>query len=315
MSSSRVAGLSMKGGRRDNFFFCLLDHYKDGDRWFLKSLLQVEDEEGHEDGDDAIRSWIENYEIENIVVDFPLSRPPCHDCELECPGINRCPMMEVQYVHKETKRILSNDQELSLSRPKDYERKRNEADLIHPSKDLFEKLPVENILSKTFKRRLKKGFLPYWNRSLDFWIWCFYHDQLLNLFNSTFDSFGNTSLMMISRFSYLKRHFPAGLNLNEANVNLALIELIRAGVLLRKDIVNMGDFEVGVEARLDIIKKIETKLNIFIYDHDLDILAKRPRAFESFMLAVAGQRKLLGKNVELPEWTLPENTKFILPQF
>ena len=40
-----IAGMSMKGGRKDNFFFCLLEHFDDGDRWFLRSLLQVKDEE------------------------------------------------------------------------------------------------------------------------------------------------------------------------------------------------------------------------------------------------------------------------------
>lgn len=313
MGSTRIAGLSMKGGRRDNFFFCLLDHYEDGDRWFLKSVLQVDDD--HDDGDDAIRSWIDTYQIENIVVDFPLSNAACKDCEIECPGISRCPVPEVKHVQEETIRILKNDKGLSESRPKDYERLRNEANLFDHSRDLFEKWPVENVLSKSFKRRLKKGFIPYWNRSLDFWVWCFFHDQLLSLFKSTFDSFGNTSLMMLSRFSFLKRHFPENLSLYEANANITLLELIRAKILLTKNIQKMSDFDLCVEARLDIIKKIESKLNIFIYEHDLEILVKDPRAFDSFILAIAGQRKLLGKFVELPEWTLPKKTNFILPAF
>jgi len=315
LSNNRVAGLSMKGGRKDNFFFCLLDHYEDGDRWFLKSVLQVKDDDEIEDGDDAIRSWIEKFEVDNVVIDFPLSHPACHDCEIDCPGVNKCPVPDVQHVQKEAQAILDKDRDLQENSPKHYERERNIDDLFDYGRDIFEKWPVEHLLSRSFKRRLKKGFIPYWNRTLDFWIWCFYHDQLLNLFKTTFDSFGNTSLMILSRFSYMKRHFPKSLNMFEGNVNLTLIELIRSKILLKKNIVNMSDLDLGVEARLDIIKKIENKLNIFIYDHDLEILVKNPRAFDSFLLAIAGQRKLLDKTITIPEWTGPEKTKFILPYF
>lgn len=305
----------MKGGRSDNFFFCLLDYHADSKRWFLKSLLQVEDEDEVEYGDDAIRSWIEQYELENIVVDFPLTKPPCHDCRLECPGISKCPVEDVQLVVQQSTSILLNDRRLRRDNPKAYERMRNNDDLFDYSKDLFDKWPVDHLLSRSFKRRLKKGFLPYWNRPLDFWVWCFYHDQLLNLFKTTFDSFGNTSLMMLSRFTYLKRHFPDKLDLLEGNVNLALIEMIRAKILLKKNIISLSDLEIGVEARLDIVKKIEAKLNIFMYEKDLDIIVKNPRAFDSFILAIIGQRKILGKSVELPKWTDPAKTQFILPSF
>lgn len=315
MAEHRVAGLSMKGGRKDNFYFCLLDHFEESNRWFLKSVLQVKDDDEVQDGDDAIRSWIEKYEIDNLVIDFPLTRPACYDCELECPGISKCPVPEVEYVRNQAQDILDKDMELLEKHPKGYERDRNIDDLFDYSRDIFDKWPVEHLLSRSFKRRLKKGFLPYWNRPLDFWIWCFYHDQLLKLFKTTFDSFGNTSLMVVSRFSYMKRHFPKNLSMHEANVNLILIELIRSKVLLVKNIVNMSDLELGVEARLDIIKKIESKLNIFIYDHDLDILVKNPRAFDSFLLAIAGQRKLLNQIINPPEWTDPLKTNFILPAF
>lgn len=313
--AQRVAGLSMKGGRRDNFFFCLLDHHSDSNRWFVKSVLQVKDDEEVQDGDDAIRSWIEEFEVDNLVLDIPLSKPPCLDCTFQCPGIQNCPVEDVKYVNDEAKNILAKDIIFSKKFPKEYERQRNIDDQFDHSKNVFDKWPVDQLLSKSFKRRLKKGFLPYWNRTLDFWIWCYYHDQLLSFFNATFDSFGNTSLMMQSRFEYLKRHFPKNLNLFEANANLAMIEMIRSRILLKKNILKLSDLELGVEARLDIIKKIENKLNLFIYDHDLEILVKNPRAFNSFLLALSGQRKIVDKIVDLPEWTAPSESKFILPQF
>lgn len=304
----------MKGGRKDNFYFCLLEYYPESSRWFLKSLLQVKDEEGR-DGDDAVREWIEDFKLRQLVVDFPLSSPACHTCALDCPGVEACPKPEVSPVRERIKRLLQEDMEILERHPKSYERARNQDDEIDVNKDVLNKETVDHLLSRPFKRRLKKGFLPYWNRALDFWIWRHYYDQLLDIFNASYDSFGNTSLMLISRFSYLRRHFPQDLELFESNASVILIELLRSKVIQRKDIDLLGDIELGVEGRLDIIRKIEKNLSIFIYDRDLEILVKQPRAFESFLMAVAGQNIQENRARKIPDWTQPEQTKFIAPNF
>ena len=121
--------------------------------------------------------------------------------------------------------------------------------------------------------------------------------------------------MILFRFNYIKRQFPKDLEFFEANEQIILVELLRAKIILKKDISLLNDVDIGIEARLDTIKKIESKLDIFIYNHDLEILVKNPRAFDSFLLALAGQNVLQGKNVELPGWTKPEDTKFIIPNF
>lgn len=314
MESKNIAGMSMKGGRKDNFYFCLLEYYPDSSRWFLKSLLQVRDEEGR-DGDDAVREWIEDFKLRQLVVDFPLSSPACHTCKLDCPGVEACPKTEVFPVRERIKRLLQEDMDILERHPKSYERARNLDDEIDVNKDVLEKETHDHMLSRPFKRRLKKGFLPYWNRAVDFWIWRHYYDQLLDIFNSSYDSFGNTSLMLISRFSYLRRHFPQDLELFESNAPVILIELLRSKIIQRKDIDLLNDIELGVEARLDIIRKIEKNLSIFIYDRDLEILVRQPRAFESFLMAVAGQNIQIGKSRKLPEWTQPEETKFVAPAF
>lgn len=314
MANKNVVGISMKGGRRDNFIFCLLEYYADNDRWFLQSLMQVKDEEGL-DGNDAVRAWIDQYNVQKMVLDFPLSTPECQHCNLECPGLLKCPQESVVAVNGMINEILDRDAAIRIQNPKAYERERNFDDEVNFSKDILAREASHHILSRSYKRRLKKGFLPYWNRPVDLWVWNTYYDQLLHLFNSSYDSFGNTSLMMLSRFAYLKRHFPKKLELFEGNVNLSLIELLRSKTILKKDIINMGDLDLGIEARLDIIKKIEAKLNLFIYDHDLEILAKNPRAFDSFILAISGQTFYTNKVKSLPDWTNPEKTKFIVPSF
>jgi hypothetical protein len=304
----------MKGGRRDQFYFCLLEYFENEKRWFLKSLLQVKDEEGLS-GDDAIRSWIEKYDVWQMVLDFPLSQPACATCLLDCPGAAQCPEPSVREVRRQMEGLLDYDQELLSKNPKKYEQDRNDDDLYDYGRNITHKSATDYLMSRSFKRRLKKGFIPYWNRALDFWVWTNYYNQLLEIFNISFDSFGDTSLMVQSRFSYLRRHFPKDLELYESRVPIILIELLRSNIILQKDIFNMGDIDIGVEARLDIIKAIEKHLNVFIYDHDLEILVQNPRAFESFLLAVAGQNKINERNQNLPNWTRPQEVSFIVPNF
>ncbi|MCF8060440.1 MAG: hypothetical protein K9K67_14150 [Bacteriovoracaceae bacterium] len=304
----------MKGGRRDQFFFCLIEHFEEDNRWFLRSLLQVKDEDGLS-GDEAIRTWIEKFKVKQMVLDFPLSQPACATCLLDCPGSHNCPEPSVLEVRKKMQEILDQDELLREENPKKYEQDRNFEDLFDYGRNLDSTPATNYMLSRSFKRRLKKGFIPYWNRALDFWVWCHYYNQILEIFNLSFDSFGSTSLMVQSRFSYLRRHFPEHLRLFEANGSIVLIELLRAGIILKKDLHDLADIEFGVDARIDIIRKIEKGLNIFIYDHDFELLVRNPRAFDSFLLAIAGQNKLMKLNSELPLWTRPQEVNFISPIF
>jgi hypothetical protein len=312
--NQNIVGLSMKGGRKDQFFFCLLEYFEEENRWFLRSLLQVKDENGLT-GDEAIRTWIDKFHVEKMVLDFPLSQPACSTCLIDCPGSNKCPEPSVVEVRRQMQAILDHDEDLNKNNPKKYEQDRNFDDLFDYGRNLVSTPATNYMLTRSFKRRLKKGFIPYWNRALDFWVWCHYYNQLLDIFNLSFDSFGSTSLMVQHRFSYLRRHFPEHLNLYESHGPMILIELLRSGVILKKDLHNLSDIELGLEARLDIVRKIEKDLNIFIYDHDLELLVKNPRAFDSFLLVIAGQNRLMGLDSELPDWVRPTEVRFISPLF
>lgn len=307
--------MSLKGSRQDNFFFCLIEYFPDSDRWFLKSVLRVKDEQGITSGDEAVGRWLERFGTEHLVVDFPLSKPACQDCTLKCPGMQVCPDKSVVDVQKRILKLLGEDQKNNLDQPKHYERERNRDDEFDAQKDMFQKSSDQHLLSRSFKRRLKKGYLPYWNRPLDLWVWCKYYDQLLDLFNISFDSFGTTSLMVLSRMSYLKHQFPAKLKLYESNINILLIELLRNKIIQKRDLISLSDLEESAVARLDIIKKIEKALNIFIYDHDLELVVSHPRAFESFLLAIVGQRMLQQKIDPLPTWAGPDESRFLVPSF
>lgn len=314
MRSNSVAGMSIGGGKKENFFFCLLEYFDKEDRWFLSSLNHVREEEAPSN-DDVITDWVEKSSLEHLIVDFPLTKPACETCDLECPGVSRCHHPVVTEVRARMKELLDEDQRLSGENPKKYEQERNLDDEVQYTKNVLEKETTDHILSKSFKRKLKKGFVPYWNRPLDFWIWKNYYDQLLKIFDISYDSFGNVSIMLLYKFHYLLRHLPSDLKIFESNVPIILIELYRSKIISKKHLIEIQDINLNTLARVKIAKEIEKALGIFIYEKDLEVISKNPKAFDSFLLAVAGHRLLNEKCRDIPGFGVKDNSKFIVPEF
>jgi hypothetical protein len=312
--SKSIAGMSLGGGRKENFFFCLLEFYQDKDRWFLTSLKQVKDEQKL-DRDSAITGWVENYSLKQLIVDFPLTKPPCESCDLNCPGTQSCHHPVVKTVRDKIDVLVEEDYKLSTENPKRYEQQRNFDDEIHFSKSVLDKETHDHILSKSFKRRLKKGFVPYWNRPVDFWVWKNYYDQILKTFNISYDSYGSVSIMLLNRFNYLLRHLPTDLSLYESNSCIILLELYRAGVITNKHLIELDDINIAPLARIQVAKEIEKNLNLFIYEKDLELIAKNPKAFDSFLLAVGGKRLIEKSIKEIPDFGEKNPPKFIVPEF
>jgi hypothetical protein len=314
LKQKNVAGLSLGGGRRENFFFCLLEYYPERDRWFLKSLHQVKDEE-IQDRDEIITSWIEQYGLRKLIVDFPLSGPPCQACQLDCPGANLCPQPSVRAVRSEMAQLLEVDAKMERENPKRYEQTRVQAEEMDWSRDLLHKTSDEHILSRSFKRKLRKGFVPYWHRPIDFWIWANYYDQLLNIFKTSYDSYGHVSVMLLARLKYLLRHLPKNLELHESSIQIVLLELYRARLVGKFQLLQLFDLDLQSMARETLIRGIESQLKLFIYDKDFDLLVKNPKAFDSFLLALAGQGILTEKLRKIPEWGNADGGNFIVPSF
>jgi hypothetical protein len=311
----KVAGMSLGGGRKENFFFSLLEYYPDKKRWFLKSLHQVKDEEIR-DRDEIITSWVETYGLKKLVVDFPLSRPPCEEsCLPNCRGVKVCPRSTVSAVRDEINLLLNEDAEFYRSNPKKYEQVRASSLEVDYSKNLMNKNTDEHLLSKSFKRKLRKGFTPYWHRPIDFWVWKNYYDQLLEVFKISYESFGNVSVMLLARLNYLLRHLPKDLIMYESNTNICLIELYRARVINKSLLFQLFDLDLTSSAREQIIHNIEKHIGIFIYANDLETIIKNAQAFESFLLSVVGQRMLMNQIREIPNWINSDGGNFIVPSF
>lgn len=310
-----VAGMSLGGGRRENFFFSLLEYYPEKKRWFLKSLHQVKDEEIR-DRDEIITSWVETYGLKKLVVDFPLSRPPCEDsCLPQCKSAKECPRASVKAVREEMHKLLIEDAEAHKTNPKKYEQARVSSLEVDYSKNILRKNSDEHMLSRSFKRKLRKGFTPYWHRPIDFWVWKNYYDQLLEVFKISYESFGNVSVMLLARLNYLLRHLPRDLVMYESNTNICLIELYRGRIVSKSLLFQLFDFDLASSAREQIVRNIEHHMEIFIYDNDLETIIKNTQAFESFLLSVVGQRMLMNGLREIPIWGNTDGGNFIVPSF
>ncbi|MBA2405761.1 MAG: hypothetical protein H0V66_13380 [Bdellovibrionales bacterium] len=212
-------------------------------------------------------------------------------------------------------KLLDEDAEFERCNPKKYEQDRIAALEIDYSKNITKKNPDEHMLSRSFKRKLRKGFVPYWHRPLDFWIWKNYYDQLLEVFKMSYDSFGNVSVMLLARLKYLVRHLPRDLRMYESSIEICLIELYRARIITKSTLLQLLDLELAPAAREMIVQQIEQNMDIFIYENDLDTIIKNGQAFDSFILSVVGQRMLMNGLREIPEWGTSDGANFIVPSF
>ncbi len=268
-----IAGIGVGSGRKESFYFSVLEFFEKENRWFLKTCQQLREFE-YPETEDSLLAWINDFDLSTVIVDFPLSMPPCFDCKLDCPGSVKCPEPEVIAKRKTIEDLLRDDQDKIENNPKKYEKERlNNSSLL---------------LSKSLKRKLRKGFVPYWNRVEDVDLWIDYHDDLMSFFKKGLSSFGNENSIQVLRFKYLERHFPKSVKVLETNYEVALIELKRHKVISSKDLALLGTFDSSDLARESIVKKIEKKFDLFIYEKDRETLIKRPRAFKSLLLTLAG---------------------------
>lgn len=301
------SGICFLGGKKDNFYLAVLEYFADQSRWFLKEVKVASDLKIHPKEDLLLSHILEN-KLESLVVDFPLTKPACLTCDLDCPGIALCPHPEV----KDSRDLIAQltVQDFSVRTGKQYEN-----DRVGEKNRLSEKLAWEYQQSKSFKRRLKKGFNPYWNRPIDVLIWCHYYDLLLNVFNYSYDSFGNVSLKLMNQFHYLSKHFPPSLEIFESNSYIILIELYRHKIISAKTIKDLNFMDTAPQAQMTIINAIEKAFQLFVYEKDVELLVRKPKAFESFLLALVSLKKFENKTFNLAQDFSLDVNKFIVPDF
>ena len=309
--TKRIAGVYFYSGKANNFIACIFDYFESADRWLLSKLHLPTNSKNSTDQN--FEQWLIENKITDVVVDFPTSKSLCETCPLVCPGEFNCSNNDVISIKQQIEQRLRSDHLFEKNEPKNYERARNSMEEYDHHRSNFPDSPDKIPLSKSLKKRLKRGFTPYWNRPIDVYIWLNYYDQLLKFFNYSYDSFGHTSLMTIQRFAYLRNHI-SGIKIYESNIYLNMIELLRANILTPDDLLGMkyvDEFSVGY--RKKIISKVESNLNIYMKEEDSAKLTFDPKAINSFMLGISGIYQIKAKKRTLPNWCLNQN--FIIPDF
>lgn len=311
LPTSRVAGISLKSGKKELVYTTIFEHFQSSDRWFLKELklISIEDYKL----DQELVAYINEMKPEKLIIDIPLTLPPCHGCLLLCPGLNNCGVPEVQTVRKITQELLEHDQKIHELGPKNYEHNRLAMELFDYSKNLFAKETIDPILSRSFKRKLKKGFIPYKNRPVDFWVWCRYHDVFLEIFKTSYESIGQISQIGQQRLFYLFRHFSKGTQLYESSPLFLCVELFRANLLVRYDLEKLSDIEFVTNARNKVVQAVLKHFDLFVYDNDMEVILKDARAFEAFLLGAIGIAAQQKKIQNIPDWCGITGEKFLVP--
>jgi len=309
----KIAGVYFHSGKTNQFIACVFDYFSSGDRWILEKLHFSGD--SNKLSNESFEQWVKANNITDIVMNFPISNTICDVCEIECPGEENCSNPTVKEMSEVISQLLQRDQDFEQSSPKDYERLRNSQDEYVHHQEVYGEKKSTVLLSKSLKKRLRRGLTPYWNRPIDLYIWKNFYDELIQVFNYSYDSFGHTSLMNLKRFSYLKKHL-SNINIWESNIYIIFLELLRAEFLSPADLFGMKYVdEFSVSLRKNIVSKIEKNLNIYIKSEDSAVLTFDPRAINAFVLSLSGISKVQNNVKALPDWCLPINQNFIVPSY
>jgi hypothetical protein len=308
------AGISLTSSKADDFYLMYFETLENEHLRYRLHLKDQTDTVGN-NHDLILVKHLKDAKIKTAIFDFPLSKSLCMNCTLVCPGSELCPQTPIEQVRNIINDLLEEDARLYKLNPKKYEVDRKVDDLFELNTDLLAKRTDEHVLSKAFKRRLKRGLSPYANRPLDFWVWQHYYDAYLAVFQSSFDSFGDVSFIHLAYYEYWQKHLPKEISILETSPQLALLELYRAEIIEKKQLLTLMDINQAPLARLEIVRALTHRLHLIITEMQYDKLVRNPRAFSSFLLAIAGL-KLESKNYyDLPQYTEPDKTRFFVPYF
>ena len=270
----KVAGVYFHSGKTSQFIACVLDYFSPGNRWVLDKIYFSSD--SNNTVSDSFESWVKANKITDLVLNFPITGTVCDSCTLECPGEDNCAHPTISEMRKALSDTLEKDSNFEQKNPKDYERERNRQDEYVHAKSVFADASGKLPLSKSLKKRLRRGFIPYWNRPVDLFVWLNYYNELIKVFNYSYDSFGHSSLMNIKRLHYLYKHLK-GVNVLESNIYINFLELLKADYLSPEDLYGMKYVdEFSVSLRRNIVSKIEKNLNLYINEDDSALLTFDP---------------------------------------
>lgn len=313
IESQKIGGVFFSGGKNGSYYGVILELFEgDESRWVIKSLFNS-DKLPAAKRETSFIDWILQSGCKRFVSDIPQGMSFCDLCQLECPGQESCADAKVKNIRYLIEDLLGEDLLHSNVRPKEYERIRESLKAFDHTRDWFEERNELPPLSQSFKRKLKGGFIPFWHRSIDFYIWMGFYDQMLKLLNYSFDSYGHSSMMIINRFKYIKNLLGASFTFYESNINVVLIQLLKNKIINKNDLNGLRFLdETTIEDKKSLVLSLENNLNLFAYEADILDLIIDPKMVHAFLLSISGKALVEKRSVKLPEWCEEE---FIIPNF
>src|SRR5690606_8683716 len=104
-----------------------------------------------------------------------------------------------------------------------------------------------------------------------------FHDLTLEMFKSSFESFGQLSTNTLQRFRYFLKHIPNEINVYESSPLFFYLELFRNGLVSRFDLEKLSDIELVTAIRGRILDGVDQLLDVFVYENDRENLIKDSR--------------------------------------
>lgn len=161
----------------------------------------------------------------------------------------------------------------------------------------------KQIQKKQKKKKVKKQFTPYTQKSVEFII----NEELEENFQLP-HAMGANSAPLLARCMFLKRRFAA--NWMEVFPKLSVWRIGRSMNISKSDLRFHRHAVSGNEVRENILEELVEHKLAFVYDQDKKIMVQNNHAFEAFICALTGLLKFFEQTEGRPK-DFPENETWI----
>ena len=97
--TKKYYGICLSGGKNEKTFFARIDEFKKEKKLILTSLINAPQGDYHTSNDKLfIDFFARQKDIAAIGIDAPTDLPPCFNCKVKCPSVEKCKVPAVKYM-------------------------------------------------------------------------------------------------------------------------------------------------------------------------------------------------------------------------
>lgn len=161
--------MDLSGGKNDRTSVSVFDYYESQKKLFLTHIYEHIQQEGDISADQALFEIISGHleNLEYLCIDAPLRFPKCVQCELRCPGYEKCKEVEIQWMWRQHRKRKKDKPRIRLFTP--YTQRPAEIYIAHEAEENIH--PMEtlgaNIAPLTARAHFLMRRLPKKTRSIE----------------------------------------------------------------------------------------------------------------------------------------------------